>query len=176
MPAPGTSGGNEKQSSRGWNGISSAIGFATIWAVLIVSLVALELALSRQGVTERTIAVVILFALGAFSGALFARGLAAITGWLRPQPSARFAIMLFGLTTGTVGMTALFHFLHFRSFYSRWHSEIFTKHWLIEFLMTGASAAYIFTVESALLLLPWGLPLLFAAAWAFAAAPVQRKP
>lgn len=155
--------------------IIAAFGFATLWAVLISALVAIELTLADEGVTARTLAIVLMFTLGAFAGALFARIFAGFTSRFRPQPSARFASMLFGLITGTVGMTALLHFLDFRAFYAQWHSDAFTPHWLIELVMTSASSAYIFTVESTPLLLPWGLPLLLAAAWDYAATPVERK-
>ena len=152
-----------------------ALGFSLIWALLITGLVTIQLALSYQGVTTRTVAVVILFALGSFAGAMFARALAAFVGRFRPQKSARFAAMFLGLITGTVGMTALFHFLQFRSYYAATHSDVLTLHWAIEIIMTGAGAAYIFMVESAILLLPWGLPLALAAAWDYATAPIERK-
>ncbi|MBD1548008.1 hypothetical protein [Roseibium aggregatum] len=152
-----------------------ALGFSLVWALLITGLVTIELALANQGMTARTTAVVILFALGSFAGALFARALAAFLSRFRPQQSARFAAMFFGLITGTVGMTAFFHFLQFRSYYSMTHSDILTVHWAIEMIMTGANAVYIFMIESAMLLLPWGLPLALAAAWDYATAPIERK-
>ena len=146
-----------------------------IWSLLITGLVTIQLALSYQGVTSRTIDVVVLFALGSFAGALFARTLASVAGRFRPQPSARFAAMFLGLITGTVGMTALFHFLQFRSYYAASHDNILSIHGVVEMLMTGASSGYIFMVESAMLLLPWGLPLALAAAWDYATSPIERK-
>lgn len=152
-----------------------AISFSLVWALLITGLVTIQLALSYQGVTSRTVDVVVLFALGSFAGALFARAFAACLGRFRPQQSARFAAMFLGLITGTVGMTALFHFLQFRSYYAAAHDEVLTIHGAVEMLMTGAGSAYIFMVESAMLLLPWGLPLALAAAWDYATAPIERK-
>ncbi|WP_295809902.1 hypothetical protein [uncultured Nitratireductor sp.] len=152
-----------------------ALGFSLIWALLISGLVMIQLALSYQGVTSRTVAVVILFAFGSFAGALFARALAAFLCRFRPQQSARFAAMFLGLITGTVGMTALFHFLQFRSYYAASHDDILTIYGAVELIMTGAGAAYIFMIESAMLLLPWGLPLALAASWDYATAPIERK-
>jgi len=152
-----------------------ALGFSLVWALLITGLVTIQLALSWQGVTARTAEVVILFALGSFAGALFARALAAFVGRFRPQQSARFAAMFFGLITGTAGMTAFFHFLEFRSYYAMGHSDVLTLHWGVEMIMTGANAVYIFLIEGAMLLLPWGLPLALGAAWDYATAPIERK-
>ncbi|WP_417680500.1 hypothetical protein [Roseibium sp.] len=166
--------GNRIRAGNQWLPIR-AFGFSLIWSLLITGLVTIQLALSYQGVTSRTIDVVFLFALGSFAGALFARALAAFAGRFRPQPSARFAAMFLGLITGTVGMAALFHFLQFRTYYAASHGDILAIHGVVEMLMTGAGSAYIFMVESAMLLLPWGLPLALAAAWDYATAPIERK-
>ncbi|MEJ8475488.1 hypothetical protein [Roseibium algae] len=153
----------------------TVLGFALTWCVLITGLVSLQLYLIGQAFSERTLAVVFMFVAGSFLGGLFACAFAwLITRW-HNQPSARFAAMFIGLSCGTVGMTALIHYLHFRSYFADEHSPVFTIYWVFETLMTGASSAYIFTVEGMQLLLPWGLPLLFAAAWDYARSGNTRR-
>jgi len=152
----------------------NALGFALVWALLMAGLVATQLLVAHQGMNERTISVVALFFSGSFFGAVFARAFAALISRFRSVPSARFAAMLLGLSIGTAGMTAFLHFLHFRAFYTEWHSEIWSIHWAVEQVMTGVNSAYIFVVEGMMLLLPWGLALLLAAAYDYAATPVRN--
>ncbi|WP_417671745.1 hypothetical protein [Roseibium sp.] len=153
----------------------SVLGFAVTWSLLITGLVALELFLSEQAISGRTLAVTAIFFSGSFSGALFARTFAGLFSIWRNAPSARFAAMFIGLACGTVGLTALIHFLHFSTYYAQWHSEFGSIYWVFETLMTGASAAYIFTVAGMKFLLPWGLPLLFAAAFDYARSASAAK-
>lgn len=154
--------------------VARALGFALSWAFLMAGLVATQLLIGNQGVNERTVSVVILFFSGGFCGAVFARLFAALITRFRSTPSVRFAAMLLGLSSGTAGMTAFLHFLHFRAFYTEWHSEIWTVHWVVEQIMTGVNSTYIFVVEGMMLLLPWGLILLLAAAYDYAATPVRN--
>ena len=142
--------------------------FAIVWCLLITLLTGFQLWWSGDALSERSLAVVLIFAAGSFSGALFARAFSALCGLFRPQPSARFAAMLIGLSTGTVGLSALLHYLQFQSYYSQWHSSPFSRDGLNEIIMTGASSGYIFLVEATPLLLPWGLILLLGAAWDYA--------
>ncbi len=182
---PAMSGGASKQSAAVMetrkssvkkNPAGTVLGFALIWSLLIGGLTSLELFLREQPLSERTLAVVLIFFAGSLTGAIFARGFAGLATRWHQQLSARFAAMFIGLSCGTVGMTALIHFFHFRSYYAQWHSPPLTKYWFFETLMTGASAAYIFTVEGMQLLLPWGLPLLFAAAWDYArSGPLSQR-
>ncbi len=153
-----------------------ALWFAAQWTVFVAGLVSLQLFLTDQGLTARTAAVLAIFAGGAFSGALLARGFASLASRFRPQATARFAAMFIGLSAGTLGMTALIHFLQFRSYFASGHSDAFTFHWMIEMIFTSAHATYILTVEAAQLLLPWGLVLLFAASWSFARCAVPGRP
>ncbi|SHM12730.1 hypothetical protein [Roseibium suaedae] len=146
----------------------SPLLFAVLWCILITSLAAFQLWRSGIAISERSLAVVLIFAAGSFSGALFARAFCAICGFFRPQPSARFAAMLIGLSAGTVGLSALLHYLQFQSYYAQWHNSPFSRAGLDEIIMTGASSGYIFLVEATPLLLPWGLILLLAAAWDYA--------
>lgn len=155
--------------------VSSAgntLSFALVWAFLMAGLVATQLFIANQGMNERTIAVVALFFFGSFCGAVIARLFARLVSHFRQMPSARFAAMLVGLSCGTAGMTAFLHFLHFRSFYAEWHSKIWSVHWMVEQIITGVNSTYIFIVEGMTLLLPWGLALLLAAAYDYAATPV----
>lgn len=142
--------------------------FAVIWCALITSLAGFQMWRSGDALTERSLAVLLIFCAGSFAGALFARAFCAVCGLFRRQPSARFAAMLIGLSVGTVGLSAFLHYLQFQSYYMRWHSSPFSREGLSEIIMTGASSGYIFLVEATPLLLPWGLILLLAAAWDYA--------
>ncbi|WP_417689900.1 hypothetical protein [Roseibium sp.] len=138
------------------------------WAILIGGLVALKLLIGEQSLSLRSIAVVLVFLAGSFLGALLARMFTGLVCTATSTPSARFSAMFIGLSCGTVGMTALLHFLHFGLYYLPTHVDAPVIYLLIDVLMTGASAAYIFVVSGMQLLLPWGLPLLFAAAFDYA--------
>lgn len=153
----------------------SLLGFAALWSALITGLVILQLFVQSQALSARTMAVTAIFLAGSFLGAMFARGFAALTTGAKSRPSARFAAMFIGLAAGTAGMSALIHFLHYRSYYAEWHSDFGTIYWVFETLMTGLSAAYIFVVQTSLLLLPWVLVLLFAAAFDYARSPSATR-
>ncbi|MBD8890338.1 hypothetical protein [Roseibium litorale] len=146
----------------------SPLLFAVLWCILITGLAGFQLWRSGDALSERSLAVILIFAAGSFAGALFARAFCALCGLFRTQPSARFAAMLIGLSTGTVGLSALLHYLQYQSYYSQWHSSPFSRDGLSEIIMTGASSGYIFLVEATPLLLPWGLILLLGAAWDYA--------
>ncbi|MEP2894184.1 MAG: hypothetical protein ABJO05_21285 [Roseibium sp.] len=146
----------------------TVLGFAFTWSLMITGLAGLQLFLKDQTLSGRTLAVVLMFLAGSFLGAVFARCFAGFVARWRTAPSARFSSLFIGLSVGTVGLTAFIHYLHFSAYYAQWHDEFGSLHRLVQIIMTGASSAYIFTVQGMQLLLPWGLALLFAAAWDYA--------
>ncbi|WP_153768489.1 hypothetical protein [Labrenzia sp. CE80] len=146
----------------------SVLGFALTWSLMITGLAGLQLFLKGEALSGRTLAVALMFLAGSFLGAIFARCFAGLICRWRKTPSARFASLFIGLSVGTAGLTAFIHYLHFSAYYAQWHGEFGSLHRLVEIIMTGASSAYIFTVQGMQLLLPWGLTLLFAAAWDYA--------
>lgn len=164
-----------RRASRDGASTGNPLAFSMLWGSLMAGLVAIEIGTSAQGFHARTLALILLFGLGGLSGALFARLFAGLISQWHPQPSARFSAMLIGLSCGTAGMTTLFHFLHFRIYYAQWHDTPLSPHWFFEQIMTGIGSAYIFVVEGMPLLLPWGLPLLLAASWDYAA-PQSQSP
>lgn len=142
--------------------------FAILWALAIAALVAL-LTLGRgQAMTVRSLTVIAYFGLGSFAGGALALLAARLAARLRPEPTARFAAMLLFLTLATAGATALIFYIDFRAYYAQWHDSGLTLGHMIEILFTGASSAYIYTVQSARPLLPFVLPLALAAALLFA--------
>lgn len=159
--------------SRTWRGV---IGFAVIWSVLITGLVALQLGFAGLALSGRLVWTLALFAAGSFFGGLFAHGFSAVVVKLKNEPTARFAAFFIGLSCGTVGLTAFLHFLDYRAYYAAWHSPALSMYWIHEQLMTGAGSAYIFVVNAMPLLLPWGLPLLFAASWDYAVQGARPAP
>jgi len=146
----------------------SVLGFALTWSLMITGLAGLQLFLKGEALSGRTLAVALMFLAGSFLGAIFARCFVGLISRWRKTPSARFASLFIGLAVGTAGLTAFIHYLHFSAYYAQWHGEFGSLHRLVEIIMTGASSAYIFTVQGMQLLLPWGLALLFAAAWDYA--------
>ncbi|ADZ70017.1 hypothetical protein [Polymorphum gilvum] len=141
--------------------------FAPLWALAMAGLAAGHLWWAEQGLTARTLAIVLLFAAGGLLGSFVAWIAAAVVACLRRHPSARFAAMVLSLGIGTVATTALLFFLQFRAYYAQWHDATLSKAWIVETLMTGATAAYLFGIEGMRILLPWGLPLLLLAALVF---------
>jgi hypothetical protein len=69
----------------------------------------------------------------------------------------RFASFFVALTVCTIAMTAFFFALDYRVFYSRWHAPFLTEIWIFQFIFTGASAVYQFSVLGLGLFLPLGL-------------------
>lgn len=144
--------------------------FAPIYAIGVTLSVALHFIWREQAFNTRTTAVLILFAVGALVAGFLAWAVSAMVAGIRP-PSARFAAMTLFLTVATAGITAFIFFLQFRVYYAQGHSVEFTKLWLVQLMFTGASAVYIFLSSGLRLLLPFGLPVLFGAAYLFARKP-----
>ncbi|WP_146610135.1 hypothetical protein [Rhodobium orientis] len=144
-----------------------ALAFAPAYAGGVVVAVALHLYWRETAFNTRTGAILILFALGALLGGFLAYVLAATVAGARPF-SARLAAIAVALMAITAGVTAFLFFLQFRVYYAQWHSDHFGRLWLMQMAYTGATAVYIFMSSGLKLILPFGLPVLFAAAWVFA--------
>jgi hypothetical protein len=74
----------------------------------------------------------------------------------RRQAETRFASFFVALAIGTVLMTAFLFAMDYRIFYSRWHAPVGTETWVFQFVFTGASAVYQFSVLGLRLFLPFG--------------------
>ncbi len=144
-----------------------AILFAPCYAAAVAGAVALHLVWREQAVNTRVTAVLILFALGALIAGFLSWLMAAMVAGNRPV-SARFAAMMVLLAVSTAGLTAFLFFLQFRVYYAQWHASELTLLWLYQLAFTGASAVYIFMSSGLRMLLPFGLPVLFGAAYLFA--------
>jgi hypothetical protein len=80
----------------------------------------------------------------------------------------RFEAFFVTLAAGTVLMTAFLFAMDYRLFYARWHAPAGTITWAFQFLFTGASAVYQFSVLGLRLFLPLGLVCLLATSFALA--------
>ncbi|MCW2308377.1 hypothetical protein [Rhodobium gokarnense] len=141
--------------------------FAPAYASGVVVAVALHLYWREMAFNPRTGAILILFALGALLGGFLAYVLAASVAGARPF-SARLAAIAVALMAITAGITAFLFFLQFRIYYAQWHTDHIGRLWLMQMAYTGATAVYIFMSSGLKLILPFGLPVLFAASWVFA--------
>lgn len=104
---------------------------------------------------------VVLFAFGgaiAFPIALYLARLLAVGA--RAEPA--FATAFVSLAAATIGFTALFFALDYRSYYAQWHAEPLTRFWAIQFIHTSAGAVYQFAVLGLRLYFPLGFIALFA--------------
>jgi hypothetical protein len=96
----------------------------------------------------------------AFPVALY--GARLLAGGARSQPA--FAAAFVSLAAATIGFTALFFALHYRSYYAQWHAEPLTRLWTIQFIHTAAGAIYQFAVLGLRLYFPFGFAALFVGA------------
>lgn len=151
-------------------GFWPAVLFAPAYSGAVAGAVTLHFVWREQAFNVRAVAVLVLFALGALTAGFLSWLCAAMIAGHRPL-SARFAAMLISLAVSTAGLTAFLFFLQFRVYYAQWHSSELTLLWLYQLAFTGASAVYIFMSSGLRLLLPFGLPVLFTAAWLFARRP-----
>ncbi|WP_439529796.1 hypothetical protein [Pannonibacter sp.] len=140
---------------------------ATIWLVAMAILACLHVLRSEEAFTPRALALVFIFGLGGLTGSLLAWPLALWTADRRKAATARFAALFLLLGLATTGATALFYFLQFRLYYAAFHQTPLSRDWVLETLMTGANAGYLFAIDGTRILLPAGLPLLIAAALIF---------
>lgn len=106
--------------------------------------------------------VLVLFFAGGMAGWVLMLPFARFFALGRP-PETRFASAFLWLTVATIGTTALFFALQYRSFYAQWHAPFLTHIWRLQFLFTSASAVYQFAVMGLRLYLPLGFIFLLAA-------------
>lgn len=145
-------------------GVRFALSGSVIWG-LAMGLSALGSILLRDWASRSQIELVLaVFAVGgalAFAPAcVLFNLLSAGRGW--PQ---RFSAALLSLIAATFSVTALVYYMQFRSYFARWHDEVFTHDWFLQTFFTGASAGYQFAVLGLRLYLPFGLPFLFIGAY-----------
>ena len=80
------------------------------------------------------------------------------------SPLMLFLMALAGLGLATVAITSGLFALDYRSFYARWHADVFTLNWTLQLIFTSASAVYQFLVLGLRPYLPFGPVLLLLAA------------
>ncbi len=142
-------------------GLGFSIAGSLIWAGCMALSAFAELILRKWGNDANLAVIVIIFAIGgmlAFVPALILARLLASGG----QLSQRFAAAFVALTVATIGATSLVFYFQFRAYYAQWHDEMFSYHWLVQTLTTGAAAAYQFGVLGTRFFFPLGIILLFA--------------
>jgi hypothetical protein len=117
----------------------------------------------RGGIDGRLGLAIGLFTAGAAcAGTLSAWFLPSIS---RRKPfSARFSAALILLMLSTAAFQALLLFLHRAVYAAKWWVEPLTLHWFIALAMNAAGTAFYYVALGLPMLLPAGLPLLFASA------------
>jgi hypothetical protein len=105
---------------------------------------------------------VLSFPLGLYAARLFGAG--------RGRERA-FAAAFLGLAVMTIGVTALAFALLYRSYYSEWHADTFSRIWAFQLVFTTAAAVAQFAVLGIRLYFPLGFLALLVASFWFAARP-----
>ncbi|MFN4011928.1 MAG: hypothetical protein ACK4K8_18410 [Pannonibacter sp.] len=140
---------------------------ALLWLPAMAALAGLHVLRAEEAMTARTLALMVIYGLGGLTGALLAWPLALWIADRRTAATARFAAIFLLLGLGTAGATAFYYFLQFRLYYAAFHQTPLSRDWVLETLMTGANAGYLFAIDGTRILLPAGLPLLVCAALIF---------
>lgn len=142
-----------------------ALAGSALWGFAMGASAFCSLLLDHWETPLRVRAVVVLFALGGAAAFPIGWMLARLLSHGRRAETA-FAAAFVALAVTTIGLTALFYALQYRSYYAEWHAEPFTVTWAFQFVFTGLVALYQFAVLGIRLYFPGGFAALFtAAAW-----------
>ena len=148
----------------GWRATLSG---SLVWAVTMGASALINLLLDNWVTPEKIRTVSLLFAGGgalAFPLGLFAARLVS----LGRGREVAFAAAMVCLAAATIGLTAGFYALQYRSYYAEWHAPVFTLTWGFQLAFTMAVASYQFMVLGIRLYFPLGFIALFAASLWFA--------
>ncbi|ANN59565.1 hypothetical protein A9174_24485 [Mesorhizobium loti NZP2037] len=138
-----------------------------LWAATMGTSALINLLLDNWVTPEKIRTVSLLFAGGgalAFPVGLFAARLVS----LGRGREVAFAAAMVCLVAATIGLTAGFYALQYRSYYAEWHAPVFTLTWGFQLAFTMAVASYQFMVLGIRLYFPLGFIALFAASLWFA--------
>ena len=145
-----------------------AIAGSVVWGFAMGASALLTLLLDRWETPVGVRIVVLLFALGGAAAFPIGWTLARLLSHGR-RPEAAFAAAFVSLGVATIGLTAFFYALQYRTYYAEWHEPAFTITWAFQFVFTGLVALYQFAVLGLRLYFPAGFVALFTAALWFAA-------
>ncbi len=140
-----------------------ALAGAALWGPAMGASALAALLVDRWETPALIRTVVLLFTCGGAIAFPIALALARLlASGARPEPA--FAAIFVSLATATIGFTALFFALCYRSYYAQWHAEPLTHLWAIQFIHTAAGAVYQFAVLGLRLYFPVGFVALFGGA------------
>ncbi|MCW5696928.1 MAG: hypothetical protein KIS96_09380 [Bauldia sp.] len=150
-----------------------AANFAAVYAAMVAAAFVGGAFLIRRGIDGRLGTAIILFTLGAFIAGFAAALLH--RRWSRGRPAtARFALAFLLLAILTVAFDVLLFFVQYASYYAQWWPGF---PWvLFTATFTGLGVAFYYGTLALPLLLPLGVPLLFAASWYLARLPTPLIP
>lgn len=117
-----------------------------------------------HGINDRLRLALILFALGA-ALAGFLTALALGRYGPRRHPAGRFAAAIGLLIVLSAGFDTVFFYADYITHYVAWWPATFSAHWFFTALTTFAGVGYYYVALGVPMLLPLGLPILFAAAF-----------
>jgi hypothetical protein len=139
-----------------------AAAFAAFYALAVGLAFVAGAFLIRRGIDGRLGTAILLFTLGAFAAGLVTALLGHRFGRKRPT-SARFALAFVLLAILTVAADVFLFYLQYISYYAPWWPGF--PHVLFTAVFTGFGVAFYYGTLALPLLLPLGVPLLFAASW-----------
>ena len=141
---------------------------ALIWAAAMAASGAASLLWTRDWAVDGQARLLIgIFATGGLTGFAVARAMLGLVPD-RWTSTRRFSSAFILIGAATVGFTALFFALQFRSYYAQWHADHASRRLLFETVFTILSAFYQFLVLGLRLYIPFGLLALIVASWAYA--------
>ncbi|MEW9834943.1 hypothetical protein [Mesorhizobium marinum] len=138
---------------------------ALLWGVAMGAGAIFALVLENWENPDNIRIVAAFFAAGGFVAFPFAIALARFLSFRR-SPEAAFAAAFLSIGLATACATAAIYALDYRAYYAEWHADTLTRTWILQFVHTGAVAAYQFAVLGLRLYFPFGfVALLVASFW-----------
>lgn len=147
-----------------------ALPGGVLWAAMMATSAAFNVWRDGWQTGDKILELAVVFAIGALIafpiGLLLAR-LVSQNG----RAEARFAAAFIALALATIGITAGLYALQYRFYYARWHADVFTVTWALQFAFTTLGAFAQFAVSGVRMYFPFGFAALFLAALWFARRP-----
>lgn len=142
-----------------------ALGGAMLWGAAMGACALMMLVLENWETPHKIRTVAALFALGGALAFPFGLILARFLSHRRPRDTA-FAAAFLSFAFATACITGALYALDYRTYYSQWHADTFTRIWFLQFAHTFAAALYQFAVLGLRLFFPFGfICLLVVSAW-----------
>ncbi|QFY60227.1 hypothetical protein FZ934_07150 [Rhizobium grahamii] len=140
---------------------------AILWACQMLLSAGLALYIRNRLETSHSAELAALYFFGALLAWPLALPCARFIAYRR-RIETRFAAFFLALAAFTILLTAFLFAMDYRAFYSQWHAPFGSVTWAFQFVFTGASAVYQFSVLGLRLFMPLGLLCLFGTSFILA--------